>query len=146
MKAFNKTFLIIALALFSIVAKAQDKLISFGDLPRLAQDFVTTYYSADLVSYIMVDKEFLSTSYEVKLKNGVEIDFDSKGNWTEVDAKKKAVPHQLVNPKILAHVKKRFPNNEIVQLKLDGKKVKLELTNGLDLVFSKSGEFVRVED
>lgn len=146
MKTIKKLFLVVALAFVAISVKAQDKRIQFTDLPKAAQNFVTTYYAANQVSRVKMDKDLLSTSYEVKLKNGVEIEFDGNGNWTEVDAKKKAVPQQIVNPKILSYVKKSFPNNEIVEISLSGRKIKVELTNGLDLVFNKKGEFVGIDD
>ena len=38
-----------------------------------------------------------STKYEVLLMDGTEIDFDSRGNWEEVSAKKgKTVPATVV--------------------------------------------------
>ena len=145
MNTIKKLFLVVALALVAVGVKAQDKLVQFGDLPKVAQNFITTYYAVNQVSYIKMEKELFSKSYDVKLNNGVEIEFDSKGNWTEVDAKKKAVPYQIVNPKIVAYVKKSFPNNEIVQISLDGRKIEVELTNGLELVFNKQGKFIGIE-
>lgn len=146
MKTLNKLVLIIALAFVSIQVKAQDKIIQFANLPKIAQDFVSTYYDVNQVSYVKFEKDFMSSSYEVKLNNGVEIEFDSKGNWTEVDAKKNAVPSQLVLPSIQSYVNKSFPNNQIVQISRKGRKIEVELTNGLDLEFNKKGQFIRIDD
>jgi len=145
MKRLNIFFTVLALTLFSIYAKAQDKVIEFINLPKLAQDFVKTYYSENQVSYVKVDKDFLAKSYEVKLNNGTKLEFNSKGYWTEVDAKKSPVPNKIVDPKIRAYVKKSFPNNEIVQISKEGRYIEIELTNGLDLVFNSKGEFVRID-
>lgn len=146
MKQINKIVLMIALAIMSLSVYAQKKVIQFNELPKSAQSFVSTYYTVQQISIIVVDKEFMSTSYKVKLIDGVEIEFDNKGNWTEVDAEKKAVPNQIVNPKIMDYVKKSFPNNEIVQVSRERNKIEVELTNGLDLVFNKNGKFIRIDD
>lgn len=146
MKQMNKLIMVVALAILSLNVSAQDKVVPFGKLPKKAQTFVSTYYDVNQVSYVVLDKEFLSTSYKVKLNNGIEIEFDDKGQWTEVDAELKAVPSEIVSPKILAYVKKSFPNNEIVQIARDSRKIEVELTNGIDLVFNKKGDFIRIDD
>lgn len=146
MKTANKLVLVIVLALISIQVKAQDKIIEFRKLPKTAQDFVSTYYDLNDVSYVKLEKDFMSTSYEVILRNGIDLEFDSNGNWTEVDAKKNSVPNKLVLPIIQSYVQKSFPNNEIVQISRKGRKIEIELTNGLDLEFNKKGQFIRIDD
>lgn len=58
------------------------------DLPLNARNFINQYFSKPQISYIKIDSEFLSKKYEVTLTDRTEIDFDKKGNWTEVDCKK----------------------------------------------------------
>lgn len=45
---------------------------------------------------VSMDKEFASNSYDVKLTNGTEIEFNSKGNVMEIDAADNAVIPQEV--------------------------------------------------
>ena len=71
---------------------------------------------------------------------------DKNGNWTEVDAKKNAVPHSIIPASIREYVKKSFPNNEIVQISKDSREIEVELTSGIDLKFNSKGEFIRVDD
>lgn len=146
MKTLQQLIIAFVLTIISFQVKAQDQLVSFENLPKEAQKFVTTYYGAEKVSYVKLDKGFFSNKYEVKLLNGVEIEFDNKGNWTEVDAKKGAVPNQIVSSSILNHINKSFPNNKIVQISREGRNIEVELTNGLELVFSKNGKFIGIED
>lgn len=146
MKQFNKVILVVMLAVLTLSVKAQDKLIQFNELPKTAQNFVTKYYDAKQVSFVVIDKELFSTSYKVKLTNGIEVEFDGKGNWKEVDAGVNAVPHQIVDANIVAYVKRSFPNNKIVQISREKNKIEVELSNGLDLVFNKNGKFIRIDD
>lgn len=137
----------VALLVVAVVANAQDKVITFAQLPKKAQNFVTTYYAADQVVLVKEESELLSgKSYDVKLKDGVKLEFDAKGEWTEVDAELKAVPVKIVPASILEYVKKSFPNNEIVQISRSSRKYGVELTNGIDLEFNKKGQFVRIDD
>ncbi|WP_164122364.1 PepSY-like domain-containing protein [Sphingobacterium sp. xlx-130] len=147
MKTMIKSLMTVALLVVAVVANAQDKVITFAQLPKKAQNFVTTYYDADQVVLVKEESELLSgKSYDVKLRDGVKLEFDAKGEWTEVDAELKAVPVKIVPASILEYVKKSFPNNEIVQISRSSRKYGVELTNGIDLEFNKKGQFVRIDD
>ncbi|WP_079645013.1 PepSY-like domain-containing protein [Sphingobacterium nematocida] len=147
MTTMIKSLMTVALLVVAVVANAQDKVITFVQLPKKAQNFVTTYYAADQVVLVKEESELLSgKSYDVKLRDGVKLEFDAKGEWTEVDAELKAVPVKIVPASILEYVKKSFPNNEIVQISRSSRKYSVELTNGIDLEFNKKGQFVRIDD
>lgn len=147
MTTMIKSLMTVALLVVAVVANAQDKVITFAQLPKKAQNFVTTYYAADQVVLVKEESELLSgKSYDVKLRDGVKLEFDAKGEWTEVDAELKAVPVKIVPASILEYVKKSFPNNEIVQISRSSRKYSVELTNGIDLEFNKRGQFVRIDD
>lgn len=142
-----KSLMTVTLLAIVVVANAQDKIISFAQLPKNAQNFVTSYYATDQVAFVMEEKELLSgKSYDVKLKDGVKLEFDGKGEWTGVDAKLNAVPVKIVPESILTYVKRSFPANDIVQISRSSRRYEVELTNGIDLEFNKKGKFVRVDD
>ena len=46
--------------------------------------FIVEYYPDDGI--VSMEKEFASNTYDVKLTNGTEIEFNSKGNVIEIDA------------------------------------------------------------
>lgn len=128
-------------------ARAQDKAVPFAELPEPAQEFIRTYYDPENVTHILADDDLLSSrEYEVNLKDGIELEFDSKGNWTEVDANLQPVPGDIVPAAIQAYVSKSFPGNEIVQLSKSSRKYEIELTSGLDLEFDSKGQFTKIDD
>lgn len=60
-----------------------------NQLPLPARNFINRHFTKPEVSHIKIDKEMLeATKYEVLLTDGTEIEFDSKGNWEEVSARK----------------------------------------------------------
>ena len=69
-----------------------------NQLPLPARNFINSNFTKPQVAHIKIDKDMMeSTKYEVLLMDGTEIDFDSKGNWEEVSAKKgQTVPVSIV--------------------------------------------------
>jgi len=147
MRTIMSSLVVMVMVMISTAAQAQVKAITFNQLPKQAQNLIGKYYDAKNVSYVTEESEFMqSKEYEVRFQDGVKIEFDSKGEWKEVDGKKKAVPATIVPASITAHVKKSFPNNEIVKISKSSKKYEVELSNGLDLEFDKKGQFLRIDD
>ena len=147
MKTIKEILLTAVLFAIALGASAQDKVISFEQLPAKARQFVSDYYSADRVSIVTEDREFLEgKSYEVTLKDGVELEFDASGNWKEVDAERQPVPASIIPASISAYIQKSFPDNEVVQISRSSREYEVELTNGIDLEFNSKGEFLRIDD
>lgn len=132
--------------MISATTQAQDKAITFSQLPQAAQSFINKYFDEKGVSYITEDSGFLSgRDYEVKFNDGKKVEFDSKGDWTEIDMGKDAVPARIIPAGILKYVNKAFPNNNIVQIDKSSRQYEVELSNGLDLEFNNKGEFIRID-
>lgn len=147
MKTLFKTLSIVGLLAVSSAVNAQDKIISLSQLPKQAQNFIKTYASKLVVSYVKLEDELFSKkSYEVKMQDGSEFEFDKNGNWKEVDLKHKAVPSALVPQSVKAYIAKSFPNNNVVKIARKSFKYEVELTNGLDLEFNSKGKFLRIDD
>ena len=73
-------------------------------LPVAAQNFIKKNFPKSKVSYIKIDKDLLeAATYEAILEDGVQIDFNNKGEWTEIDCKLQPVPAALI-PAILSPV------------------------------------------
>lgn len=138
----------IAMLLFAVTnASAQDKVISFTKLPAKAQTFVKKHFSEKDVVTVKMDTEYLiKKEYEVILKNGSKIEFDNDGEWEKVEMKETAVPTQLVPAPISQYVHKSFPNTFVKEVKRGKNGYEVEISNGLDLEFSKQGEFIRIDD
>ncbi|WP_159637281.1 PepSY-like domain-containing protein [Sphingobacterium composti Ten et al. 2007 non Yoo et al. 2007] len=147
MKTIFKSLAVVALLTTSMGANAQDKLIDLGQLPKQAQNFIKTYSSKLSVAYVKLEDELFSKkSYEVKMNDGSEFEFDKNGEWKEIDMKRKSIPLSLIPQAIKEYVEKSFPKNNIVKLSRRSSKYEIELSNGLDLVFNSKGKFLRIDD
>ena len=102
----------------------------------------------DVIIDIARDFEsFFITDYKVKFKEGTEIEFDSDGNWTEVDGNRTAIPTGFIQKSILTYVKEKFPKTQIIKIKKGylGRQ-EIKLSNGLELEFNSKGKFKKIDD
>ncbi|WP_353134784.1 PepSY-like domain-containing protein [Pseudopedobacter sp.] len=128
-------------------AIANDKVITFNQLPSKAQKFIKTFFSqADILTVTEETEYLVQKEYTVILNDGSKIEFDSNGEWEKVDAHTKSMPVKIVPGSILSHVKKSFPNTFVKEIKKSTNKYEVEISNGLELEFNRKGEFIRIDD
>lgn len=129
-----------------INANAQESIITKERLPQKAQKFISDNYSKSTVDYVVMDKEFLSVDYKVRFTDGSEIEFNSDGEWVEVDGKKAPISTGFIAKGILSYVKQNFPNAQIIKIEKSrlGKQ-EVKLSNGMELEFNSKGKFIRFD-
>ena len=78
----------------------------------------------------------------------LEIDFDSKGNWEEVSAKKgQIVPVSIIPGFAVNYLKSHnFVNEGVTKVERDRKGYEIELSTGLSFKFDKKGKFIKTDD
>ena len=153
-KTFLTSFMALSILLSATSCDSNDNVattdktaIEPTTLPSTAKTFTETYFpdavykSATKLKTPSVN----GTVYDVSLANGFEIDFDANGNWTEIDGGTQAIPTSLIPEKINTYIAANYPNLFIVQIKNEKTKYDVELSNGLDLVFTSGGDFVRID-
>ena len=146
MKSLSTLFFTYCFLFVSFTTNAQESFITKKQLPVSAQKLISTHFSDKTIDFIVADKELISTDYSVKFADGSEIDFNSEGNWTEIDCKRNAIPSKLVKPSIANYVNKKFPNTQIEKIEKSVlKRQEIKLSNGLELEFNSKGEFVKID-
>lgn len=116
-------------------------------LPLTARNFINQYFSKPQISHIKIESEVLqSKKYEVLLTDRTEIDFDSKGNWVEINCNKAAVPAALIPESVKEYVKTNFPKEKITKIERKRSGVEVELSNDYSLKFNNKGKFVSMDD
>lgn len=120
-----------------------------NQLPLPARNFINSNFTKPQVAHIKIDKDMMeSTKYEVVLMDGTEIDFDSKGNWEEVSAKKgQTVPVSVVPGFAVNYLKAHnFVNEGVTKVERDRKGYEIELSTGISFKFDKKGKFIKTDD
>ncbi|MBR1514829.1 MAG: PepSY-like domain-containing protein [Bacteroidales bacterium] len=123
-----------------------EHLVGFDLLPENAKNIINEHFDKDDILLVNVEKEALVTEYEVKFKDGTEIDFDKDGNLKKIDCQQKQVPDALIPEAVLEYVKANYPSSFITEWGRDDLRWKAELDNGLELLFNRNYQFVGIDD
>lgn len=137
-----------AIVVLALPMAAKDRIYHNSEpLPAAARTTLSKNFPKAEVNRVKVDSHiFGGDEYEVILSNGTEIEFDSNGEWKEVDCGHLAVPNAFVLKPIAQYVTKNYPGQKIVKVSKDRNKYEIELSNGIDLDFDRAGAFLRVDD
>lgn len=143
---FNLSVLCAGVLLFTSCEK--EEVISSNDLPSTATIFLKDYFSDVQILSVVKEKDIIGGStFEVLLNNGIEVKFDSNGDWDEVEAKddRQAIPTGFITPNITNYVNSKYAPALINSIDKEKATFDVELTNGLDLEFDREGNFLRID-
>ena len=142
-------FLLVCLFTLQTVARADDdKPIQVTQMPQLAQQFIKQHFSDSKVALAKMESDFLYKSYEVIFTNGNKVEFDKKGNWEEVSARKgQVIPASIVPNFAVDYLKAHnFAAEGVTKVERDRKGYEVELSTGVSFKFDKKGKFVKADD
>ena len=75
-------------------------------LPATAREFIATHFPDTRIALIKIDREGgRADSYDVLLENGSDLEFDRRGQWTEIDAERTPEHHSAPH--------RRLPETEL---------------------------------
>ena len=130
----------------NMVANAgNDKPISVNALPAKAQTLLSQHFNGQKVMLATIESGVVSRSYDVVLQNGTKLEFDKKGNLTEIDCKQGIVPDQLIPQAIKNYLKANYPRQTVKKLEIKKNEYEVELANGLDLTFNNRFQLVDMD-
>ncbi len=131
---------------FNIVANAgNDKPINVNELPAKAQTLLSKHFKGQKVMLATIESGVVSKSYDVVLRNGTKLEFDKKGNLTEIDCKQGIVPSQLIPQPIKNYLKENYRGEAVRKIELNKKEYEVELANGIDLTFNKHFQLIDID-
>ena len=123
-----------------------EKPVTFEQLPAAAQQTIKQHFPNRQIALAKMEMEIFGKTYDVIFTNGEKIEFDSKGQWRDIECKQSQVPAALVPAAIAAYVKKNYPQATIVKLERDRRTYEIELSNRLELTFDKSFRLIDIDD
>jgi hypothetical protein len=124
-----------------------DRIITVGELPAEAQNFIKKYFETNEVSYAKVeDKLFDRKNYEVVFVDGSKVEFNKQGEWKEINCKFKEIPAGIVPQKIVDYVKVNFLNCKIIEIDRNSRDYEIHLSNDIELKFDLSFNLIDIDD
>ena len=142
----NKTItyiFIFTLLLSSFSTFAQKKVISESDLPFTIREYIATHFKENKIIKCEGEKKGNLLTYEIKLDHDIQLEFNSINNLKEIKAKLK-LPDSVIPPSILSYLKMNYPDKVILEWELESKNQEVKLDNGLKLVFTRNGKYLRM--
>lgn len=140
-------FTLMAFAFLSCESSDKRVAVEFNQLPQKAQTFVKTHFADKTISVIFHDQELFDKDYEVIFEDTSNVDFNSKGEWTEIEVKSEpGVPTAAIPSAILNYVNAKHPTTYVIKINKDRRDYEVELRNGIDIKFDKNGNFITYDD
>lgn len=122
-----------------------DKPISVNALPAKAQTLLNNHFNGQKVMLATIESGVVSRSYDVVLQNGTKLEFDKKGNLTEINCKQGIVPALLIPQAIKNYLKDNYAGQSVKKIEMNKNEYEVELTNRLDLTFNKHFQLIDID-
>lgn len=142
----KKILAIAAIALASLqIVQADDKPVTFAQLPEAARTFIQTNYPDEKISYATVDDDFIRPDYNVMLANGVRLQFENDGALEKIESRA-GIPESLIPFQIRDYVKMHYPDAFFVEYEIGRKSYEVKLSNRLEIKFNRSFNVIEIDD
>lgn len=137
--------LAVVLASLTIV-RADDRPVTFAQLPQAAQAFINNNYSGDKVSFATVDDDFFRPDYQVVLVSGVRLQFENDGRLESIKTKNGNIPAGIIPVQIMDAVKVYYPDAKILEYEVGRRTYEVKLSNRLELKFDSRFNVIELDD
>lgn len=141
----KKIAILLVAYLVCVALHAEERHITFGELPKESKVFILTHFKDSTLNEISLERSASLTLYKVELTCGLKMQFDRTGMCTEVSYKKGEVPDAVVPKKILSIVKANFPKCRIQKFEHNERMYEVDLDNGITLTFNSSFRVVDID-
>lgn len=145
----KKLFMTLA-CVFGITVTAyadNDKPISESQLPAAARQFIKTHFPKHKIAMAKQETGLFNKDYDVIFTNGDKVDFDSKGNWKDVDCRRNsAVPAAIIPEMIKSYLKANYPDISVKGIEKEGANTDVKLSNGWEITFNSKYQVVDIDD
>jgi len=125
---------------------SNDRPVTFEQLPQKAQQFIKQHFSNLQISIAKQDMDLTDKNYDVIFVNGDKIEFNSNGEWTNIDCKYGNVPDSAIPSEILNYVKTYHKDLTIIKIEKDRRNYEVKLKNKIELIFDYKYNFVKYDD
>lgn len=143
----KKIFLAIA-CVFTLVTNAcadNYQPIERTQLPEKAQTFLSIYFSDAKVSLVRKETDVMELNYDVIFTDGSKVEFDRKGNWTEIDCLTQPLPAGVVPEAISKVINAHYPGAKATKIERDHREVEVKLDNRVELTFNKKLQLIDID-
>ncbi len=130
----------------ALVGCEKETILSEGQIPSEIKSYIAAHFPGRTVLQSVKDKDKFELTYDVILSEGTSLEFNRKKEIIAIEGNT-ALPESVIPNTIFSYINSNYPANHIIEWELtDKKNQQVELNNGLELLFNKSGVFLRIEN
>jgi len=113
-----------------------------GSLPQTSRTVVKSHFSDLRIAQIKIDDD----EYEVQFANGTKIEFTNNGQLKDVvSAPGDSVPSAIIPAPVKEYVDSAYPGQHVIELEIGRRDNEVKLSSGIELKFSKDGQFIKID-
>jgi hypothetical protein len=140
-----KTILLFSVLLTLFSSCEKEKIILESKAPSQIKSYISEHFSGFEIVQIVEDRDGFELTYDVWLEGSYFLEFNRKKEIKEVSGLNE-LPDSVLPVELLLFVKTNYSDSYVSGWELDDRNQNLKLNNGLDLVFNKQGNFLRIDD
>ena len=114
-------------------------------LPEAITTFIKQNFPNATITGVEPDHDNGGMEYDVYLNDGTQLDFDANNQWETIESRGKGVPAVFIPKAIATYVKSNY-QLPIVKIHKEHYGYEIELNNGMELSFDRSGQFMGMDD
>ena len=144
MKKISLLALICVMSLGVFAANKQP--VALTAMPQILQDTIGAHYTPDQVLIVTFEKVMPKHYvYEFRMADGTKLKYTHKARLIKIE-NEKGIDLTFVPSGIKKYVTETFPNAFIVEYKRSTMRQEVELNIDVELIFDRSGRFLRITD
>ncbi|PCG19092.1 PepSY-like domain-containing protein [Brachyspira sp. G79] len=117
---------------------ADDWVVPPSALPANATSFIQRVFPG--VQIWKVERD--GRKFDVKLSNGVSIDFLGNGDWENIDSEYAPIPDAAFPPAVVQAVKNAYPQAAIIDAEKEWGNYKIKLNNMMEIMVTGNGQIM----
>lgn len=143
----KRTLITLALVLVTFaIVKADDRPVTFNQLPQAAQTFINTNYPDEKVAFATVDDDFIRPDYHVALVSGVMLQFEHGGSLEKIETRNGNIPSGIIPFQIIDMVKQYYPEAQITEYEIGKRSYEVKLSNRMEMKFNTKFQIIELDD
>ena len=115
-----------------------DWIVPASSLPQKSRAFINSTFPG--VQIWKVERD--GGKFDVKLSNGVDIEFYMTGDWKDIDGEWVTIPFTVLPAAVANAVKQTYPQAMMVSVEKEWGNYKIKLNNMMELYVTGSGQLM----
>lgn len=146
----KKIILLLCAILFTFSSCSDDDndtnevLLTESEIPAAIKTYIDMHFPENTIDRAVKDMENNTVNYDIFLSGNFTLEFNADHEITDIDGIT-ALPESVVPQPILTYVNENYPQQFIKGWELEMDHQQVELNNNLELEFTMTGEFIRVD-